>query len=351
MTSGSNSTGSATPSATRLTEVRVEDAVGLALAHDLTRIVPGEFKGRLFRKGHVVREEDIPELHKIGKAHIYVLQLGTADLHEDEAAQRMAAAAGGAGLAATEPSEGKVLLRASAGGLARVAKPFIDDVNGIGQLAMATLTDCTVVRSGQTIAGTRVIPLVVERERVERVEAAAAVWREAHGGAAPIHVLPFRPLRVGLVTTGGEVFSGLIEDKFGPVVRARVEAFGSAVVEQRFSPDDSEAIVREIRYFLELGVDLILITGGMSVDPDDRTPGAIKQAGARIVSHGTPMLPGSMLMMAYLGDTPVMGLPGGVIHDKFTVFDVLLPRVCAGVAIERNDIVQLGYGGLFADRG
>ncbi|MFK7697014.1 molybdopterin-binding protein [Paenibacillus sp. HJGM_3] len=339
------------PEETRMREVKTEDSVGLALAHDLTQIIPGQFKGRRFRKGHVVREEDIPELLSIGKAHLYVLELGAHDLHEDEAALRMAQAVAGSNLELTEPSEGKVLLRSAVHGLARIERPFIDGMNAVDQIAMATVADFTTVRPGQAIAGTRVIPLVVAAEKIAAIEAKAALWLDEHEGQAPVRVHPFRSLRVGVITTGSEVYSGLIEDKFGPVVREKVEALGSTVIEQRLSPDDSETIVQHILYYKERQVDLILITGGMSVDPDDRTPGAIRLAGARVVSHGTPMLPGSMLMMAYLGETPVMGLPGCVIYDRFTSLDVLLPRICAGVKVERNQITELGYGGLQAEKG
>jgi molybdenum cofactor synthesis domain-containing protein len=334
-----------------LREVKVEEAIGLPLAHDLTRIVPGEFKGRAFRKGHVIREEDIPELRRIGKEHIYVLELGDDDVHEDEAAIRMAKAVFGSNVATGEPSEGKVMLRAAIRGLAAIDKAFIDEVNAIEQLAMATLPSYTVVEEGQSLAGMRVIPLIISKAKIEAVERMARQWREGHMGEGPISVKPFRTLRAGVITTGSEVYNGLVEDKFGPVVRSKLESFGSVVTEQRFSTDGIEEIVREIRYFEQSQVDLILVTGGMSVDPDDRTPGAIKQAGAHIVSHGTPMLPGSMFLMAYLGEIPILGLPGSVMHDKFTVFDVLLPRICANERIERSHIAELGYGGLFADRG
>ncbi|MDF2669372.1 MAG: molybdopterin-binding protein [Paenibacillus sp.] len=336
---------------TKLVEVKVEDAIGLLLAHDLTQIIPGQFKGRKFKKGHVIREDDIPELLRIGKAHIYVMELGSNDLHEDEAALRMAQAVAGDHVELTEPSEGKVIIRSSIEGVARIEKAFIDHMNAVDQIAMATVTNFSPVRLGQSLAGTRVIPLVVAKEKIEAVELAAARWKQEHNGQAPISVLPFTILRVGLITTGSEVYTGLVEDKFGPVVREKIEALGSRIVEQRLCPDDSDAIVREIRHFQQQEVDLILITGGMSVDPDDRTPGAINQAGARIVSHGTPMLPGSMLMMAYLGDLPIMGLPGCVMYDRFTSFDVLLPRICAGLPIERQHITELGYGGLHADKG
>jgi molybdenum cofactor synthesis domain-containing protein len=329
-----------------LREVAVEDAVGLVLAHDLTQILPGQFKGRLFKKGHVIRAEDIPALLSIGKEHIYILELGPGYLHEDEAAARMAAAVAGSGIQLTEAHEGKVTLKAAIRGLAKIDRHFVDEVNAIEQVALSTVRSNTVVTPRQSLVGTRVIPLVVAESRVAEVERLAAAYREAHGGEAPVTVKPFRRLRVGVVTTGSEVFKGRIQDKFGPVVRAKVEELGSEVVEQRFAPDESEAIVAEIRAFLERGVDLILVTGGMSVDPDDRTPGAIRMAGADVVSYGTPMLPGSMLMMAYHGDTPIMGLPGCVMHDPYTSFDALLPRVCAGERITRRDIVELGYGGL-----
>jgi molybdenum cofactor synthesis domain-containing protein len=333
-----------------LKEVKVEDAVGLVLGHDLTQIIPGQFKGRLFKKGHVIQQEDIPALLSIGKEHIYILNIQAGYLHEDEAAERMAKAIRGAHVALTEPSEGKVLLKSEIHGLLKVDQAFIDAANSIEQIAMATLKTDTVVEPGANLVGTRVIPLIVEEAKIAQIEEMALEWREKDASGV-IRVKPFRPLKVGIITTGSEVFKGRIEDKFGPVVQAKVEAFGSQVVDQRYTPDDSETIVQEIRYFLEQNVDMILVTGGMSVDPDDRTPGAIKLAGADIISHGTPMLPGSMLMMAYLGGIPILGLPGSVMHDKFTVFDVLLPRICAGERITRQDIVALGYGGLYSDRG
>lgn len=325
-----------------LQEVRVEEAVGMVLAHDLTQILPGQFKGRLFKKGHVIQETDIPALLSIGKEHIYTLRLQAGYLHEDEAALRMARAAMGPNIALSEPHEGKISLKSTIHGLAKIDKAAIDRVNALDQVIMSTVTTNTVAQPGQALMGTRVIPLVIEEARIAEVERVAA----AQGGPL-VQVKPFRPLRAGIITTGSEVFKGRIADKFGPVVREKLAALGSEVLEQRLTPDDSEAIVREIVYFKEqAGAELILVTGGMSVDPDDRTPGAIKQAGADIVSYGTPMLPGSMLLMGYLGDTPIMGLPGCVMHDPYTSFDVLLPRICAGERIVRSDITELGYGGL-----
>nr|WP_255654916.1 molybdopterin-binding protein [Cohnella sp. REN36] len=329
-------------------EVKVEDAVGLVLAHDLTQILPGTFKGRLFRKGHRVTEADIPKLKDIGKEHLYVLDLGEGDLHEDDAALRMAAALAGSHTVFGEPHEGKTAIKSALAGpaLSVVAKPVVDEINALGEIALATLVDGQVVREGETVAATRVIPLVVPAAKVAAVEAIAERYRAAHGGEGPVSVRPLRKLRAGLLTTGTEVYSGRIADKFGPVVSAKLEALGSEVAEQRFAPDDRQTIVNHIHYFLEQRYDMILVSGGMSVDPDDRTPGAIADAGADIVSYGTPMLPGSMLLFGYIRGVPIFGLPGCVMHDPFTSFDVLLPRVLAGDVIVAEQIAAMGYGGL-----
>ncbi|MFD0588862.1 molybdopterin-binding protein [Paenibacillus sp. GCM10027627] len=337
-----------TPSGTTTTlkEVPVHEAVGLRLAHDLTRIVPGQFKGRLFKRGHLIQEEDIPSLLDIGKEHIYTMELGDGDLHEDDAAIRMATALAGDDLSLSEPHEGKVSIKSPILGLAQVNPELVDAINALGEIALATVKTNAVVQPGRPLAATRAIPLVVPESKVIEVERLARIYREANGGAAPLSVRPFCKLRAGLLTTGGEVFSGRIADKFGPAVREKLQALGSEVAEQRFAPDDRQTIVKEIHYLLGQGYDMILVTGGMSVDPDDRTPGAIKEAGADIVSYGTPMLPGSMLLMGYLGEVPIMGLPGCVMHDPYTSFDVLLPRIAAGDRIVREDIIGLGYGGL-----
>ena len=328
-----------------LREVKVEDAIGMILPHDLTQILPGEFKGRLFRKGHQVTEADIPALLSIGKEHIYVMELQPGYLHEDEAALRMAKAIAGDNLKLTEPHEGKVNVKSEIHGLVKIDKAFVDSVNAIDEVVLSTIRSNTVVQAGASLVGTRVIPLIVDEAKVVEVERLAAARRAE--GFTLLEVKPFRKLRVGVITTGSEVFKGRIKDKFGPVVKEKVAQLGSEVVDQRFVSDDSEAIVGEIHALEALGVDLVLVTGGMSVDPDDRTPGAIKQAGARVVSYGTPMLPGSMLMIAYLGDLPIMGLPGCVMHDPYTSFDVLLPRICAGEEIVRSDITEMGYGGFY----
>ncbi|RAP73740.1 molybdopterin-binding protein [Paenibacillus montanisoli] len=335
-------------SGTILKEVPVQEAVGLRLAHDLTQIIPGQFKGRLFKKGHIIVEEDISKLLDIGKEHIYIMELGEGELHEDDAAKRMAAALKGEGLQLSEPHEGKVAVKSALDvpAIAMIDPEIVHAINGLGDIALATLRTHAVVMPGGQLAATRVIPLVVPEEKVQAVEKLISGYRARNEGQSPLRLQPLRKLRIGLLTTGGEVFSGRIQDKFGPAVRRIVDSLGSEIAEQRFAPDDRHIIVKEIHYLLEQSYDMIVVTGGMSVDPDDRTPAAIAEAGARIVSYGTPMLPGSMLLMGYLDGVPIMGLPGCVMHDPYTSFNVLLPRILAGDTITREDIVSMGYGGL-----
>lgn len=328
-----------------MTEVSVYDAIGLRLAHDLTQILPGTFKGRLFKKGHVITEEDIPKLLDIGKAHIYILTIADSDLHEDDAALEMAQALCDNTLMMTEPHEGKVNLKAKIKGVAFIDEQLIYAINELGDIALATIQTHRVVEEEQLIAATRIIPLIVDREKIAKVKLLCDSYRKQHG-ASPITIKPLPKREIGLITTGSEVYNGRIRDKFGPAVKNKLELLGSVIGEQLFAPDDKDTIVQHIHSLKAKGYDIIIVTGGMSVDPDDRTPGAIKAAGTEIISYGTPMLPGSMLLIGYLDETPILGLPGCVMHDEYTSFDVLLPRILLGEKIKREDIVKLGYGGL-----
>ncbi|WP_063252965.1 molybdopterin-binding protein [Neobacillus niacini] len=320
-------------------EVKVENAVGLALAHDLTQIIPGKFKGRLFKKGHVIREEDIPKLLDIGKGHIYILDLPEENIHEDEAAQRMAKAIGGENLYVVGPSEGKMTIKSEIDGLLKINEKVIHQINSLQGIALSTLTTNRPVKKNAAVSGVRQIPLILEESIIREVESIC----QEHSYV--VKVIPFRALKVGMVTTGSEVYEGRIQDKFGPVVKKKVEDFDSKIVEQCFAPDQTEIIESKIKYLLDQEVDLILVTGGMSVDPDDRTPLAIKNTGAEIIRYGIPMLPGSMMLISYYNDIPILGLPGCVMHDPYTSFDVFLPRILAGEKITEKDIVTLGYGG------
>jgi molybdenum cofactor synthesis domain-containing protein len=320
--------------------VPVQDAVGMVLCHDITQIIPGRFKGPAFRKGHILQEEDVPRLLSLGKEHIYAWELEPGRLHENEAARRLARAAAGEGLIFTDPKEGKVDLRAARDGLLKIDVEALYAINDVAQIVFATLHNNQRVAEGKTVAGTRVIPLTIDEDTILRVE---AICREHY---PLVQVRPFRTLKAGIVVTGSEVFRGLIQDRFSPVVRRKLESYGCEVIGQIYAADQVDRIVQGIQAFLAEGADLVAVTGGMSVDPDDVTPAGIRAAGGRVVTYGVPMLPGAMFMLAYIGEAAVMGLPGCVMYHGTSIFDVVLPRVVAGDEITRRDLVKLAHGGL-----
>lgn len=319
--------------------IPVEEAVGMRLAHDVTEIIPGKRKGPAFRRGHVVRPEDIPKLLDIGKRHIYIMELEEGELHEEDAARRLARAAAGPNIRLTDPVEGRVNLVAAIPGLLKIDSELLYRFNGLGDLILATLPSNTYVREGEVVAGTRTIPVVVREELIKKAE---AICKEK----PIVTLLPIPSRRIHLVVTGSEVFEGRIQDAFEPVVRRKVGEMGSDLEAVKFAPDDAERIASLIRESRASGAELILVSGGMSVDPDDRSPEGIRRSGARVECHGFPVLPGSMFVLAYLEETPILGLSGCVIHDPVTAFDLLLPRLLAGEKVTRADIVALGLGGL-----
>lgn len=320
-------------------QMRVEDAIGQILCHDITKIVPGEFKGRAFRKGHVITAADVPELLKLGKDHLYVWEAKEGFLHENEAGLRLAQAVRGERLAMTEPSEGKINLIAECDGLLSVNEEYLLQINTIDELAVGVRGNKRPVKKGDIAAGLRVIPLQIDEEKIKLAE-------NIGQGKNIISVKPYSSCRAGIITTGNEVYHGRIVDKFGPVVKAKVEAYGSQVIAQTVVPDDAAQISEAVKAHIASGANLILATGGMSVDPDDVTPTGIKNAGAQIVAYGAPVLPGAMMLIAYLGDVPVLGLPGCVMYCKTTVFDILLPIILTGEKITRPMVAKLGMGGL-----
>lgn len=324
-----------------LKEVPVTEAVGMVLAHDLTQVLPGRYKGPLFRKGHIIQEDEIDDFLSIGKEHIYVMELAPGEMHENDAALSIARAVSGSRTSLTKPREGKVTLSADIDGLLKVDASRVHAINEVEQAVVSTRPSDVPVTEGQPVAASRVIPLIYPEDRIQSVKAIA---RAADRPVVEVH--PFRKLQVGVVTTGSEIYHGRIRDRFGPVIQEKLQAYGSVVMGQTLAGDDKEWIQAQIRSFVDRGADLVLVTGGMSVDPDDRTPGAITGLGAEVVSYGTPMLPGSMLMIAYYREVPVLGLPGCVIHDAHTSFDVFLPRILAGEKVRREDVTRLGYGGL-----
>ncbi|HIY00562.1 MAG TPA: molybdopterin-binding protein [Candidatus Blautia faecipullorum] len=324
-------------------EIRTEDAVGHILCHDITQIIKDKKKGVLFKKGHIVREEDIPALLSVGKEHLYVWEKKEGILHENQGAQILYEICAGEHMHGTDVSEGKIELVADCDGLLKIRRDALVNVNSLGEMMIASRHGDFPVKKGDKIAGTRIIPLVIEEEKMERAKAAA--------GKEPIFsILPFRSKKTGIITTGSEVQKGLIQDAFTPVLREKLAEYPGEVIGQTLPGDDRKQITADILRFIDMGADMVICSGGMSVDPDDRTPGAIKDTGAEIVSYGAPVLPGAMLLLAYYNKDgrriPVLGLPGCVMYAKRTVFDLILPRIMADDPVKPEEIASLGEGGL-----
>ena len=320
--------------------IRTEDAVGHVLCHDMTQIIKDQYKDARFRKGHIVTEADIPVLLSMGKEHLYVWEMTPGMVHENDAAERLLAPCGQENMTRSEVKEGKIELKAACGGLFQVDSRRLIAVNSIEDIMIATRKGNTAVKKGDKLAGMRVIPLIIEEERLRAAEAAA--------GTAPLlKLLPYVKKTAAIVATGSEVKNGLIQDTFTPVVRDKLAAYGIETVSVLYSGDGVDNVANAIAEVRQTGADLILCTGGMSVDPDDNTPGGIRQSGARIVTYGAPVLPGAMFLLGYFeDDTPIMGLPGCVMYAGATIFDLALPRIAAGVEMTRTDFAVMGEGGL-----
>ena len=324
-------------------QIRTEDAIGHVLCHVITQIIKDEKKGVLFKKGHVVREEDIPALLSVGKEHLFVWEKQEGMLHENEGAEILYDICAGEHMHGTEIKEGKIELVADCDGLLKIRRDALLKVNSLGEMMIASRHGDFPVKKGDKIAGTRIIPLIIEQEKMDRA-------RQAAGPEPIFSILPFRKKKVGIITTGSEIQKGLIQDTFTPVLREKLAEYPTEVLGQTIPGDYRKKITADILEFADQGADLILLSGGMSVDPDDRTPGAIRDAGVRIVTYGAPVLPGAMLLMSYLErggkQIPVIGLPGCVMYSKKTVFDLVLPRVMADDEIYPEEIAAYGEGGL-----
>lgn len=319
-------------------KIEVEKAVGMTLCHDITAMRDG-FKGAAFRRGHVIEAADVPALLDLGKRHIFVWEEGAGEIHEEDAARRMAAMAPVERAHYEGPSEGKMLLRADAPGLWRVDTALLEQINSIGDITICTLPDHYPAQPGARLASMRIVPLVTREEQIVEAERLCA-------GRPLVRLLPYEPLRVGIVITGSEVYSGRIKDKFEPVLRAKLGQYPGEILGVAICDDELDMIVDAARTFLDAGAQLLIFTGGMSVDPDDLTPTAIRCLGADIISHGVPAQPGNMTLVGYLGDVPMLGVPGAAISMPTTMLDVLLPAIYAGERITKRDLVRLGNGGL-----
>lgn len=322
--------------------IKVEDAVGTILSHDVTQIIPGEFKGRLFKKGHIIKEEDIEKLLSIGKEHVYVWEAVEGQLHENDAATRISNLVVGEGIKLSdEIKEGKVDFFADRDGVLKIDKSNLFKLNSVGEIIVSTLHNNTPIKKGEKVGATRVIPLIIDEERIITAE---NLIKEKI-----ISVAEIKPKKCLLITTGNEVYKGRIKDAFLPVIKQKLGYYGSDVVRQVILPDEKERIIEEIQKGLSEGVDMVICTGGMSVDPDDVTPTAIKECGGELVTYGSPVLPGAMFLLAYHGNTPILGVPSCAMYSKRTVLDLVLPRVLTDERLTLEDIVEYGHGGLCLD--
>ena len=319
-------------------KIKVEDAVGMAICHDITAMRDG-FKGAAFKRGHVITEEDISALLDIGKRTVFVWEENAGEIHEEDAALRMAAMAQVEGAHYTGPSEGKMLLSSDISGMFRVDTALLEKINSIGDITICSIPDHYPVKPGMRLASMRIVPLVTEELQIKRAE---ALCRDRD----LFDIKPYQHKKAGVIITGSEVYSGRIKDKFEPVIREKLSHYPCEILGASICDDDIDMIVSAAQKYIDQGADLLLFTGGMSVDPDDLTPTAIKTLGARIITHGVPSQPGNMTLIAYFNDIAIMGVPGAAISLPTTMFDVLLPQIFSGEKLTKYDLVRLGDGGL-----
>jgi hypothetical protein len=328
------------------TKIPVQESIGTVLAHDITEIRTGEFKGRAFKKGHIIKEEDICHLRKLGKENLFVLNIAEDEMHEDDAAHALATALMGEGVKIEgEAKEGKINIIATRDGLLKINRDALLELNMLGDVMCATLHNNVVVRKGQSVGGTRAIPLVVKRDIVQ---AAVSIGEKA---GKILHVREIMKPKAGIVITGNEVYYGRIKDAFAPVITSKIHEVGGETIGVYYAPDDESFIQARLRELISAGADLLIVTGGMSVDPDDVTRFAVRNLGATDITYGSAVLPGAMFLVAYLGmnggpSIPILGIPACGMYSKRTIFDLILPRILTGERIGRKELAELGHGGL-----
>jgi len=310
----------------------------MTLCHDITKMADG-FKGAAFKRGHVIRKEDIEELLNIGRKSVFIWEENAGEIHEEDCALRMAAMAPVEGAHYTAPAEGKVLLLADMRGMLRVDAELLEKINSIGDITISTLPDHYPVEAGARLASMRIVPLVTKEEQIYLAEKLCE-------GKKLLDLRPYQHRKIGVIITGSEVYSGRIKDKFEPVVRRKMEQYPAEILGVTICDDDLGMIVEAAKSYLNMGADFLIFTGGMSVDPDDLTPTAIRSLGAEMISHGVPAQPGNMTLVAYLGDAAILGVPGAAISLPTTIFDVLLPQIFAGDRLTKRDLINLADGGL-----
>ncbi len=324
--------------------IKTEDAVGHVLCHDITQIIKGVTKDAVFRKGHIVTEEDIPVLLSVGKENLYVWEKEEGMLHENDAAEILRQICQGEHMHPSDVKEGKIELIADIDGVLKIEREKLRKVNSLGEIMIASRHGDFPVKKGDKLAGTRVIPLVISEEKMQQA-------KDVTAGGAIFNILPYKKKKAGIVTTGSEVYYHRIKDTFTPVIEEKMAEYDIEIGGHEICNDDPQMIENAIRSLLADGCNMIVCTGGMSVDPDDRTPYAIRQVTGEIVSYGAPVLPGAMFLLAYYREEgkeviPVLGLPGCVMYSKRTIFDLVLPRVTVGEILAAEDLNTLGEGGL-----
>lgn len=320
-------------------KIRIEDAVGMVLGHDVTQIIPGKYKGPRFKRGHKIKKEDIPEFLKIGKEHIYVMVQKPGMIHEDEAALRLGRVFAGRNIEISGPSEGKVTLHSTIKGVLKINVPLLHRINLSRNVILSTIHRYTPCSPRMAVGATRIISLMAPEKQIEKVEN----WCRKEGPV--IEILPYQKMNIGVLVTGNEFIKGRTQDRFDDKVGKKINQFGSRVVRKFVVPDEMDQISKALFDLQEDSVDLILVTGGLSVDPDDVTRAGIRKAGTKIIFYGTPILPGAMFLLGMLGEKPVLGLPACVFHHDATLFDLIFPRILAGEVLTRREINLLGHGG------
>ena len=322
-------------------KINVKEAVGMTLCHDITEIIPGGFKGAKFLKGHIIREDDVEVLLSLGKENIYIWEEDENFVHENDAAEFIRKQVMGNGMSTSEVREGKINFVAEYDGLYKINTELLNKINSIGEIIIASKFNNIPVKKGETVAATRIIPLRIEKKQLEELE-------EIMKDNVLMEIKRInQDLRIGIITTGNEIFYGRIKDKAREALGEKLGKYGVTNINQVFMPDKKEKITAKIKALTD-DTDIILCTGGMSIDPDDVTPDAIKESGCEMVTYGTPVLPGAMFLLGYVKEKVIMGLPGGVVFSKNSVFDLLLPRILAGDIITKKDIIEMGHGGLLS---
>lgn len=319
-------------------KVKTEEAVGLELCHDVTAMRDG-FKGAAFKRGHVIAQEDVQELLKLGKKHVFIWEDEAGEIHEEDAALRLSGLANVNGAHYTKPSEGKVVLIADERGMFRIDTELLREINSIRDITISTLPDHYPVEKGARLASMRIVPLVTNEMNIIQAERLCA-------GKELMNLIPYKAMKAGIIITGSEIYHGLVKDKFESVARKKLEKYPCEILGVTICDDDSEMLRDAISSYVNLKAEIIIMSGGMSVDPDDLTPSSIISTGAKVISHGVPSQPGNMTMLAYLNNTALIGVPGAAIIMPTTIFDVLLPQIFTGQKFTRDDLIRLGDGGL-----